>query len=237
MGKNGNIQSHVGETWGIYTITDITEKKNKAGQQLYKCTCNKCGFVRYATYSEVHAPSAIVTHCQHVRADGSYVVYGYQWNNQRIRKIFCDMMVRCYDDDAKDYRWYGEKGIGICKEWRDNPKSFEEWALNNGYNDNLTIDRIVVENDYSPDNCQWIPMEENSRKAGKVNWVTVGDETLTGKQWSAKLGLGPNTINTAIREHGEDKTKELIQAMLVSPPSTKYRKSHQTWFDVYDIQV
>ena len=157
--------------------------------------------------------------------------------NKRIEKIFKNMQQRCYNANNKDYKWYGGRGIGIYQEWRDNPKLFEEWAINNGYNDTLTIDRIDEDKDYCPDNCQWISRAENSRKAGRVNWITVGGDTLTGKQWSAKLGIGPNIINTAIRDFGEEKTKELIQAMLCISPGEKSRKSNQSWFSVYGIQV
>jgi hypothetical protein len=110
-------------------------------------------------------------------------------------------------------------------------------AIKNGYNDNLTIDRINANYDYCPDNCQWIPLIENSRKAGRVNWIDVNGEVLTGRQWSEKLGLGVNTINTALRDYGLIKTIELICAMLQEPPSVKHRKSHQTWFSVYNIEI
>ena len=50
------------------------------------------------------------------------------------------MKQRCYNPNEKSYKWYGAKGIKICDEWINSPKSFEEWSLQNGYNDNLTID-------------------------------------------------------------------------------------------------
>ena len=80
-------------------------------------------------------------------------------------------------------------------------------------------------------------MQENARRAGSVSWITIEGITLTGRQWSEKLQLGVNMINMAIRKYGLDKTKELIIAMLQEPPSTKQRKSNQTWFSVYGIQT
>ena len=70
-----------------------------------------------------------------------------------------------------------------------------------------------------------------------VNWIIVENNKLTGKQWANYLGIRENTINTAVREYGINKTKELISAMLKDPPSTKHRKSHQTWFSVYGIEI
>ena len=160
-----------------------------------------------------------------------------KWKNQRISRIYIAIKHRCYDSKRKDYRWYGAKGIKMCQQWLDNPSEFEKWALENGYADNLTIDRINADKDYTPDNCQWILLTENTRKAGKVNWITVDGITLTGKQWADRLHLGTNVINTSIREYGIDKTKELIAAMLKDSPVNKKRKPTQSWFSVYGISI
>lgn len=118
-----------------------------------------------------------------------------------------------------------------------NPLLFEKWALNNGYHDDLTIDRIDSDKDYCPENCQWISLEDNARKAGKVNWVTVNNETLTGRQWSERFNLSNHTINDYIRKYGVELTTKLIQRMLEDSPKTKHRGSKQTWFDVYEINT
>lgn len=236
MGEKFDPRCHIGEVHGIYTIVDVLNEKDSSGHRLYKCICNECGINKSLSYRNIHAPSQIVTTCRHVRVDGSLIT-DYKWINQRLRKIFNNMMRRCYGPNNKDYQWYGAKDIGVCEEWKKNPQSFEIWSMNNGYADNLTIDRIDATTDYCPENCQWIPLKENTRRAGKVTWITIGDETLTGRQWADKLQIGTNTINTAIRQHGIDKAIELIAAMLEELPSTKHRKSNQTWFSVYGIQI
>ena len=231
-----NAKDHIGEVHGIYTIVEQLSTRYTDGHLLYKCVCNVCGYVKYCTYSDVAAPSKKASICKHLRSDGSWIKHT-QWNNKRIHRIFKDMMGRCYNVSDKDYKYYGGKGIKIFQAWLDNPQYFEEWALSNGYNDNLTIDRINADQDYCPTNCRWITLEENTRRAGKVNWVTIEDETLTGRQWAEKLGIGLLTIDKYIRKYGLDSTIQLIKAMLKEPPSTKHRKSHQTWFSVYGIQV
>lgn len=236
MNKNFNPKSHIGETHGIYTIIDMLDKKDKYGHWIYKSVCNKCGFIKYSSYGNIASPSKIVTQCLHVEIHGNYMIYhNYTWSNKRIAGIFYKMMERCYNNSSDDYRWYGAKGIGVYEKWRDNPSLFEEWSINNGYKNNLTIDRINSSMDYCPENCQWITREENSRKAGKVTWITVGNETLTGRQWSEKLGLGINSINTFIRQRGIEKTKELIIAMLHDPISNHNRNPKQSWFSEYGI--
>ena len=118
-----------------------------------------------------------------------------------------------------------------------NPTAFEQWAVTHGYQDNLTIDRIDSNKNYTPDNCQWIPLEENSRRAGRVNWITVDGITLTGRQWSQKLGLGVMLIDKYIKKYGISSVRELIFKILRDPISNHHRKSRQTWFSVYGIQV
>ena len=237
MTEDFNPKCHIGEIHGIYTIVDMTGEKDKYGHWIYKCVCNECGCIRLCKYAHVASPSQVVTKCHHRKSITKTFVHYYPWENKRLKNIYKGMLDRCYNDNDKSYKWYGGNGIRVCQEWIDNPGLFEEWSLSNGYSDNLTIDRINENEDYCPRNCQWISFEENSRKAGNVNWITVANETLTGKQWSEKLQLGVNTINNAIKKYGIEKTKELIAEMLISSPTAKERKPNQSWFDVYGIQV
>lgn len=230
-----NEVNHVGENVGIYTISGLKENANKHGQKVYEATCTVCGYKRYATYSELHAPTSIVTHCKHTRCDGLVADTASFIRNRRLRSIYYDVLNRCYDVRNKDYRWYGAKGIKMCDEWRYDPHSFENWAMCHDYSSELTIDRIDSDGNYEPCNCRWITAEENSRRAGKVNWIVVNGMKLTGKQWSEKLGIGTNCINRYIREYGIDKTSRLIEEMLVVDPRTIVKKSNKSWFDTYGI--
>lgn len=99
----------------------------------------------------------------------------------------------------------------MCESWLNSPCDFALWAVENGFREGLTIDRIDSTKDYNPDNCRWITREDNARRAGKVNWITVDDETLTGRQWSQKLNYGINYINTMIRKNGIDYTINFIK--------------------------
>lgn len=140
-----------------------------------------------------------------------------KWSNSRIGRIFRDMKQRCYNKNGKDYRWYGAKEIKVCDEWLNNPKSFEEWALNNGYADELTIDRIDENKDYSPDNCRWITNIQNSKYKSTTFIINVDGEIHTGKDWSKILGFGVNTINKYIKKYGLDNTIEFIKRYLKNP--------------------
>lgn len=89
--------------------------------------------------------------------------------NTNLYKTFTNMKQRCYNPRDPKYAFYGEKGISICGEWLDNFKVFYDWAMSNGYQDGLTIDRIDSNENYSPDNCRWIPMHENVMRRWREN--------------------------------------------------------------------
>ena len=81
------------------------------------------------------------------------------------------MKQRCSDANAINYRYYGGKGIRVCDEWRDNFYAFYDWAIANGYRDDLTIDRIDNSKGYYPDNCRWASYKEqqNNRSNNKIH--------------------------------------------------------------------
>lgn len=87
------------------------------------------------------------------------------------------MKARCYNPDSMNWRWYGNRGIKVCDEWLNDSDKFVLWSLENGYiyypekqkGDQLSIDRIDANGDYSPANCHWIPHRENCAKTRKAS--------------------------------------------------------------------
>lgn len=104
------------------------------------------------------------------------------------------MMSRCYRPKDIHYNAYGKRGITVCKEWKNKPKAFIEWALANGYSDDLTIERIDVNGNYEPSNCTWIPMSEqydNKRQNVTIEW---NGERHNATYWSRVFGIPATTI-------------------------------------------
>lgn len=95
-----------------------------------------------------------------------YEKHGLSNINPRLYKIWRSMRERCNNPNKKCYQWYGAKGVTICENWNSYPP-FYYWSLENGYANNLTIDRIDSNGNYEPNNCQWITKGENSSKAHK----------------------------------------------------------------------
>ncbi len=107
----------------------------------------------------------------------------------RLYKIFRDMHQRCENPNCAAYKYYGARGIKVCPRWSDF-ENFEQDANAAGYSDSLTIERKDVNGDYCPENCTWVPPEEQTRNRRNV-------EVYEGKistEWEAELGLSLRTI-------------------------------------------
>ena len=111
----------------------------------------------------------------------------------RLYSIYHNMKKRCENKKASNYHNYGGRGISVCNEW----KSFEpfcEWAQANGYQEDLTLDRIDNSKGYSPDNCRWITYKEQAYNTRQNHFITLNGETLTLTEWAEKLGINSSTI-------------------------------------------
>ena len=230
MSKSFDPRSRIGETHGIFTIVDMLDTKDKYGHYIYKGVCTQCGYVRFSHYGNFSGKRSATTVCKHIGTNGEYIQLTH-WDNKRLHKIFGGMKDRCYNPNDKSYKWYGEKGIKICDEWMKNPKLFESWALNNGYTDSLTIDRIDENKNYCPENCRWISGVDNARYKSTSSLIEVNGEVRTGREWSQTLGIGKNVINTYVKQYGLTNTIEFIRRYIENP--TLKPKRGQSYYNLY----
>ena len=123
----------------------------------------------------------------------------------RLYRAWQNMKARCYRKSTREYNNYGGRGITVCDEWIHSYENFKGWSIQNGYSDNLTLDRIDVNKGYSPDNCRWITNKEQQNNKRDNVIYTFNGETLTLAQWSEKLGICYKTLQKRIRNWGVEK--------------------------------
>jgi TnpA family transposase len=110
------------------------------------------------------------------------------------------MKQRCGNKNNRWYKDYGGRGIKIYPEWTDNYLTFRDWALSNGYADNLTIDRIDNNGNYEPSNCRWADKETQSSNQRRNIYLTYNNETKTVTQWAKEFGVSISTFRRWIKQ-------------------------------------
>ena len=109
-------------------------------------------------------------------------------SNTKLYKIWHNMKLRCYNVKNLNYKNYGGRNITICNEWQ-KFENFYNWSITNGYNDNLSIDRINVNGNYEPNNCRWITIKEQQNNRRNNHLLTFNGKTQTVAQWSKELNI------------------------------------------------
>ncbi len=112
-------------------------------------------------------------------------------------KLYCvyrSMIERCTKPQHKSFHNYGARGISVCDEWTNDRIAFFEWAVDNGYREGLTLDRIDNDGNYEPSNCRWVTQKENSNNTRKNVRFSFGGETHTISEWANITGLSYSKI-------------------------------------------
>lgn len=95
---------------------------------------------------------------------------------KRMHNSWSAMLNRCEHTNNKNYDLYGGRGIKVCDEWH-KWEVFRDWALNNGYQDGLTIDRIDGDGNYEPSNCRWVTMDIQANNKSNNKYITYQGRT------------------------------------------------------------
>lgn len=98
---------------------------------------------------------------------------------KRLYQCWGDMKQRCYNQKLKKYRLYGGKGVKVCPKWRDSYEEFRAWAYANGYDWDLTIDRMNGDGDYCPENCKFSTYTEQARNTSFCHVIEIDGERIS----------------------------------------------------------
>jgi len=164
-----------GMQFGSVKVLERTENKGK--DAAFICLCQECGKTFITRGRSLRAGEVVSCGCtRQKRATAAALPIITKHGEASRRKttklynIWLRMKSRCNIPTTGNYKYYGARGIRVCEEWQHDYKAFKEWAIANGYKEGLSIDRIDVNGNYSPDNCRWITMAEqqkNKRKSKK----------------------------------------------------------------------
>lgn len=115
----------------------------------------------------------------------------------RLYRIWNSMRQRVQNPKTINYSLYGGKGVKICDEWQ-NYEPFKKWSMLNGYNENLTLDRISSSGNYCPENCRWVTMKVQQNNRCNNHIISYAGESLTLSQWADKTGIPVKTLSRRI---------------------------------------
>ena len=175
-----HIEDISGQKFGRLTAIKYVGK-SKGKQTLWECKCD-CG--NTVTIHQQNLKSGHTYSCgcynSEISSKRSYVHGG---GGTRLYRIWKDMLARCCKESHRGYKDYGGKGVYVCEEWKDNFVNFRDWSLNNGYSDELSIDRIDSEREYSPANCRWATLIEQANNTSRNLKFTIDGRTETLANW------------------------------------------------------
>lgn len=159
----------IGEKHGRLTAIEISHC-NK-GNTYWLCKCD-CGNKTKATIGALRSGNTKSCGCIHKEVLKITISNNrtHGKTNTRLYKIWDGMRQRCSNLNNKDFKRYGSRGITVCDEWDESFECFYDWAMSNGYEDNLTIDRKNVNGNYEPYNCRWFTAKQqgNNRRTNKT---------------------------------------------------------------------
>lgn len=122
--------------------------------------------------------------------------------NKNLYWVYYAMIQRCYMANCKQYFRYGGRGIRVCREWLEDKTSFYKWAIEQGYREGLTLDRIDNDKGYSPENCRWVDYKVQGNNTRRNHLITYKGQTKTMKQWSEELGINYSTLRNRLNRSG-----------------------------------
>ena len=210
---------NAGDKFGKLTVLEFV-RKDENYKEFYRCKCD-CG------NETICEKWNLLSGC--VRSCGCLIGKKCKHGETKTRlfNIWSGMKERCSREKHHEYQNYGGRGITVCEEWIDDFLAFKDWAMANGYQEGLTIDRIDVNGNYEPKNCRWVTKKEQNNNRRNNHTLTYNDQTHTISQWSEITGIGKSTILERIKlgwSVEDALTKPVQQRTCGYRPSTPFKE-------------
>lgn len=164
---------------------------------LCKCDCGNTTSVNGAKLNNGHTKS-----CGCLVAE-TFEKYRTKHNGKhtRLYRIWCAMKDRCYGSGENNTKNYSERGITVCDEWKNDFVAFRDWAIANGYRNDLTLDRKNNDDGYFPGNCRWVTMIEQANNKRSNHFIIYDGEMMTMAQLARKTGINYSTLRSRINRN------------------------------------
>ena len=196
-----------GERFGKLVVVSRAAN-NRRGNAMWNCVCD-CGNKSIASGQNLRSGAVKSCGCTITEKNRERAKHGM--SGTKLYKTWLNMRRRCTDKKSKSFKDYGGRGIYVCEEWKNDYKSFYDWAIANGYIEGLTIERINNDGPYSPDNCRWATRKEQSNNRRRCINIEYLGRTQNLTQWCNELNLDYKFIHCRMYERGmafEDAIKE-----------------------------
>lgn len=199
---NRKIKDLTGQRFGRLVVIGRQPKESRKAYWICQCDCGNMKTVRSDILQEGRTKSC---GCLKREQDNLNLSKGYARRvreergfvsgHTRLYEIWQGMKGRCNDRNNSRYSDYGGRGIIVCEEWNSDYLAFHKWAVDNGYSDNLTIDRIDNDGNYEPGNCKWSTIKEQSNNRRSNINITIGNSTRTLMEWCEIFDVDYSKIN------------------------------------------
>jgi hypothetical protein len=188
-------ESIIGKRFGKLVVISF-HHSNKYKMTYWLCKCD-CGNEKVISRGGLTSGDNVSCGCYHKEHAHEYgKTHGL--SRTKLYSVWSGMIQRCTNAKAQNYDRYGARGISVCDEWRNDFKSFYDWAIGSGYSYGLTIDRIDTNGNYEPSNCRWadrVTQQNNRRKNHNFTYCGV---THTVAEWSRILNVNHETLRYRI---------------------------------------
>jgi hypothetical protein len=212
--SNLNKKNLLGKKYGRLKV--IRENGRFNEMVCWDCVCDCGKTVNVPAYYLTSGQTQSCGCLQRERTSKANTIHGDSKRKAEssLYRIYKHMIWRCENPNCKDYANYGGRGIKVCDEWKKSYLAFKEWALKNGYEPHLTIDRIDVNGDYKPSNCRWITLTEQENNRRDNVFLVFDGVRKTASQWAREYGVKPSKIYYRKRKGwSDDAIKNYLQAV------------------------
>ena len=181
----------------------------------YVCQCD-CGNVKVVRADALISGATKSCGCIKQEQDKANLAanHSHKMSGTRIYETWQDMKRRCYNKQNARYDRYGGRGITVCDEWLNNFQSFYDWAISNGYSDDLTIDRIDNDGNYEPSNCRWSTGKERWNNRSSNTNITMGNGTKSLMCWCEIFNVDYKKVYARYKRNGYEGIDRLFNDIL-----------------------